>query len=180
MNEFLDILLNRLQEAHDRKFKFTTFTHENGVVESHYNISPDIEYISFTDLVIRTSRETPKYHNAIVLAIDFLNKKELIKIKNINNDNHYAITFEGLKKLEKGGFNGMALAKINALRANNQRENALMYGTWLAGVGAILLVTIEILKKWGWVGTIEALTLWIFLGIGVLTGLCITQLMKSE
>lgn len=91
----------------------------------------------------------------------------------------YCITIDGLLFNKTNGYSGHL--KRETLKTQNQirKDWLLIVGSWMAAIGAIGICLIEILKKWKWVVTIEALTFWILLGIGICVGIAISLLIQE-
>lgn len=91
------------------------------------------------------------------LILSYLLKKELIirDAMHAGEPAKYCINFEGRYLIKRGGFIEKNKKEINDAQNENQREYALMYGTWVAGLGAVGLLILEILKRYHWMPSIN-------------------------
>jgi hypothetical protein len=84
---------------------------------------------------------------------------------------HYCITLKGESLKQEGGYT-MKIHDENARKSNQlQREKWLLYGTWFAGVWAMALVVIEIVKRWKLIYSIAPLRAFFLISAGVCIGL---------
>lgn len=105
--------------------------------------------------------------------IDRLNKDGYIIIR--GNYKYYDITFDGVIFQ---GYEIQYLDKVSLLERKNRREMYLIIGSWMAGIGALLLVLIETLKHLGWILSINLMTAWFLFSLGICTG--ITALLIAD
>lgn len=92
---------------------------------------------------------------------------------------NYIITLKGETFKSEGGYAVKIKLDHDQKTYQIRRDQWLLYATWFAGFWAMCLVVVEILKHWKWIVTIEVLTLWIFLGIGIFVGIIIFLLVQE-
>lgn len=95
----------------------------------------------------------------------------------------YYITFEGAKFLHDGGY---VTARENVRRQSQierMKNNLLILGSWMAGVGTLLLFCMEAVKYWKLIGLIDIWTAFFLLlccNIGILLVWLLIRQIKSS
>ena len=93
----------------------------------------------------------------------------------------YYITFEGVKFIHNGGYVTAYKKETQKTRNQNLKDWLIILGSWMAGIGTILLFLVEFLKRLGWVLSINVLTVCFLLGSGTLLGILVAiMLMESN
>ena len=118
--------------------------------------------------------------------IDFVtpNKDGVLDAKGINTDNwikdypYYYITFEGVMLLQEGGYVNSYAQNRNQKRYERVRDVFLIIGSWMAGIGSLIVLFAELLKHLGWVLSINLMTASFLMIVGVLIGVCIAILLS--
>ncbi len=181
----IDDVLKALNSAYIKSISIIKYKDGNITVVSHPDIS--YRYVSMSDLFISVMFENlndDEINRDVSLIIDFLLDNGLVGVTKTNTiparDDKYYITWKGRVLIENGGY-----TKEKELREQKERISELKYnmtiaGAWLAGIGSILLVIIEVLKNAKWVVSIEAGTLAIILLMGILLGISIWQLIRPQ
>jgi len=89
----------------------------------------------------------------------------------------YYITFEGVKFIHNGGYVTAYKKETQKTRNQNLKDWLIILGSWMAGIGTILLFLVEFLKRLGWILSINLLTVCFLLGSGILCGFAIALIM---
>jgi len=81
------------------------------------------------------------------LVIDgYLKEKKYSEIDKESNEIVYEITFDGRCWIEGGGYQRKNEIILSNQKFEKTKENALIYGTWLAGIGTSVVSLIEMGK----------------------------------
>jgi|GEM_PF-1813528 len=91
----------------------------------------------------------------------------------------YSITYQGKKFWKKGGYKANAEIDRKKMRTQIVKDWLLIVGTWAAGIGAIGLCAVEVIKHWKWVISIELATFSFVFLFGVISGLIIYQIIRQ-
>ena len=86
-------------------------------------------------------------------------------------EGEYGICYEGMILIENGGFEANARFAQRENERQIRRDRLLVVGSWMAGLGAILVVLIELIKHLGWVLSVNFLTDIFVYSLGICTGL---------
>ena len=92
----------------------------------------------------------------------------------------YSINFNGKYFSKDGGYQNEKNEKMGEEESEIARMKRLTYATWSAGVAGFCLVSIEILKNFHWVLSIQLVTYLSVFGIGVGGGIIIYKLISNQ
>ena len=106
--------------------------------------------------------------------------EKLIKDKYVENFldstgcQRYYITFDGAVFIHNGGYTVSAKDHLLKEKAEFAKTNLMILGSWMAGIGTLLLVCVEMLKHLGWAISINLLTVCFLIFSGVVVGVLIS------
>lgn len=83
----------------------------------------------------------------------------------------YGIVYEGMILVENGGFESNAKSISDEHEKQNRREIYLIFGSWMAGIGALLIFLKDLIKDEGWILSVNFLTDIFVYSSGICTGL---------
>ncbi|MBL7719922.1 MAG: hypothetical protein JNL72_13875 [Flavipsychrobacter sp.] len=78
-------------------------------------------------------------------------------------DSTCRVTLEGIL-FSRTGYKKQEIKKISDVESEKRKENLLIWGTWLAGIGGILLFLIELAKRFhmSYLSYVFAVQMWVF------------------
>ena len=59
---------------------------------------------------------------------------------------YYLLTFEGGILKDEGGYSNACVERQNQIKYEKIKDNLLIVGSWIAGIGTLILATVEIWK----------------------------------
>jgi len=151
MDDKLDAVLRCLNDHYDKKHTYTEHTLEDGRTFVMYKDHlVKITGLSFEEIQKETETILKEIPVELALIIPFLLKKEFILFIKDMTGTKYAITLEGKRFIIDGGFSEQTKKMKKEAQNEIARTRWLTVGTWLAGIGAIGLVLLEIYKHYYW------------------------------
>ncbi len=156
------------------------FLYQNPLFKYHtdYSIEALIDVMFNVDTILDSMDFYPQGYNngfpeldtSIVLSEVF---KKLAKdgYLDIRSEGHYTTNIEGRYFIVSGGYVQKTIDDNVGRRNQIRNNNLLIIGSWMAGLGALALVLIEIVKKLGWILSINLMTAWFLYSLGICTGL---------
>lgn len=181
--EKLDAVLTVLDKAYLKSVTPIVINDGNGTLTIH----PQYEdrYKTLSELTISVGFANLNNVDAfrdVELIVEYLVERGTVKVDTSvtipYHGDRYFITWRGRVLIENGGYSKRRTVTEAKEKVADFKNNLMIVGTWLAGIGGVLLVIIEVLKRAKWILSIEAATLTIFLFVGVLIGIIIWQVIR--
>jgi len=151
-------------------FKYHTEYSLDSLTNVLFDVDAILDSMNFEPTVYNNG--FPELDTSIVLSEVI---KKLAKDGYLDNrgGNHYSTNIEGRYFISNGGYVQKTIDDNVERRNQIRNNNLLIIGSWMAGIGALALVLIEIVKKLNWVLSINALTAWFLFSLGICTGMLI-------
>ena len=146
--EKLDSVLKYLNRVYDENMQSNSFPKDDLIYKTKSEISMGILFKAgekeFDGKVLKSNEI--KNIIDLGLVLEYLVKREMIKITGQVYPYKYSIAFEGINILNSGGFSGENNRKMRQRVYEFIKDSLLILAGFLAGIGTILLFSVEVYK----------------------------------
>lgn len=175
--EQLDNVLSILNEQIDLEYAYIPVYEWDNQIDVSKQIVSKQKYLNYNDISAKIIDDNTR--NELELIINFLIHGGYVDVRSDGINASYRLTFNGRVLANNGGFRVKSVNDAKALEAKIYRDYLMIFGTFLAGIGGISVALIEILKKFGFLLSIEFFSFAFVFLFGLIAGIIIYMLISE-